>query len=237
MIYGAVAAGGIGSRLGDTDRPKQFLPIGGRPVLVHTVDTFLGCSELDKIIVLVPQEWIDFTEELINEYFEDVSRIAVIGGGDTRNETVMNAITYIEESGGLDDETIIVTHDAVRPFVTERMIRENIEAVCRTGACETAFPATDTVVRTDDGRFVAEVPDRACLYNTQTPQTFRAKHLRELYLSLTEEEKKILTDAAKIYVIKGEPVEIVMGESYNIKITYPHDIAVAEAILQTRIRT
>ncbi len=254
MIYAAVLAGGIGSRMG-ADKPKQFLEFGDRPVIVHTVERFMECDEIDRVIVMTPAEWCDYTRNLLVQYFcsasvgtgeemhegagsgsEEGGRITVAVGGQTRNETLMNAISVIEADGNLDDETIIVTHDAVRPFVTERMIRENIAAARETGACETAFPATDTIIETDDNKYVATVPDRSRLWMVQTPQTFRAKKLRELYMSLTEEEKEVLTDAARIYVMKDEPVEIVRGESWNIKITYPQDIKIAEAIEEQRCK-
>lgn len=257
MIFAAVLAGGSGSRMGNTEKPKQFLEIGGKPVIVHTVEKFLKCDAVDRVLVVTPAEWVDYTMDILSKAFckeakghgqksfeemagelktkvAEVAEVAVLAGGPTRNETLMNAIRYIDEEGCLDDETIIVTQDAVRPFVTDRMIRENIEAVRRSGACETAFPATDTIVESDDGTYVATVPDRSRLWMTQTPQSFRAKQLRELYLSLSDEEKTVLTDAAKIYVIKGLPVEIVMGSADNMKITYPHDIQIAEAILSAR---
>lgn len=230
MIYAAVLAGGIGSRMG-ADKPKQFLEFGGKPVTVHTVERFLECDAIDKVIVMTPAEWYGYTSELLAKHFGKADeKILVAVGGSTRNETLMNAIAVIEADGNLNEETIIVTHDAVRPFVTDRMIRENIAAAKATGACETAFPATDTIIETDDGRLVASVPDRSRLWMVQTPQTFRAKKLRELYMSLTEEEKEVLTDAARIYVMKGEAVGIVRGESWNIKITYPQDIQVAETV-------
>lgn len=232
MIYGVILAGGVGRRMGNSEKPKQFLTIGGKPVIVHTVERFAVCSELDKIIVLTPEKWIDHTVNILSRHIPDMSGIVVIEGGSTRNETLMNAIRYIEAEGNLDDETIIITHDAVRPFVTYRIIKDNIEAVERTGACDTAFPATDTIVRSQDGHLIDEVPDRAYLYQGQTPQSFRAKKLKDLYESLTDAEKDILTDAAKIFVMKGEDVEIVKGESFNIKITYPYDIKVAETILK-----
>ena len=232
MIYGAVLAGGVGRRMGNAEKPKQFLTIGGKPIIVHTVEKFAVCTEFEKVIVLTPAKWIEHTRNILAKNIPDMSRITVIAGGDTRNETLMNAIRYIDEEGNLDDDTIIVTHDAVRPFVTYRILKDNIEAAQRVGACDTAFPATDTIVRSEDGRLIAEVPDRSQLYQGQTPQSFKARKLRELYESLTDEEKGILTDAAKIFVMKGEDVEIVRGESFNIKITYPYDIKVAETILK-----
>lgn len=232
MIYGAVLAGGVGRRMGNAEKPKQFLTIGGKPIIVHTVEKFAVCSEFEKIIVLTPARWIEHTRNILSKNIPDMSRIVVIAGGDTRNETLMNAIKFIDEEGNLDDDTIIVTHDAVRPFVTYRILKDNIEAAQSVGACDTAFPATDTIVRSEDGRLIVEIPDRSQLYQGQTPQSFRAKKLRSLYESLNDEEKAILTDAAKIFVMKGEDVEIVRGESFNIKITYPYDIKVAETILR-----
>lgn len=244
MIYAAVLAGGSGTRM-RADRPKQFLEFGGKPVIIHTVERFMECDGIDRIIVMTPAGWCGYTGEILADHFGKdqirvadpsracsvaAGRITVAAGGSTRNETLMNAIAVIEGNGDLDDETIIVTHDAVRPFVTDRMIRENIQAAKNTGACETAFPATDTIIETDDNRYVTEVPDRSRLWMVQTPQSFRAMKLRDLYMSLSVKEKEVLTDAAGIYVRKGEPVEIVKGESSNIKITYPQDIAVAEAI-------
>lgn len=232
MIYGAILAGGVGKRMGNAEKPKQFLTIGGKPIIVHTVEKFVVCDEFEKIIVLTPARWIEHTKNILAKHIPDMSRIILTPGGDTRNETLMNAIAAIDEEGNLDDDTIIVTHDAVRPFVTYRIIKDNIETAGRVGACDTAFPATDTIVRSEDGKLINEIPDRAQLFQGQTPQSFKAKKLRDIYNSLTDDEKDILTDAAKIFVMKGEDVEIVRGESFNIKITYPYDIKVAETILK-----
>ena len=144
----------------------------------------------------------------------------------------MNSIAYIEETGTLDDDTVIVTHDAVRPFVTYRIIKENIEAAMRWGACDTVIPATDTIVESQDGQVISDIPNRAVLYQGQTPQSFKAVMLRDLYNSLTDEEKDVLTDAAKICVIKDRKVQLVRGENSNVKITYPYDLTVAESLLK-----
>ena len=93
--------------------------------------------------------------------------------------------------------------------------------------------ATDTIVQSEDGKVISSVPDRSKMYQGQTPQTFRLKKLKSLYESLTDEEKKILTDAAKIFVMKGEDVYLVEGEVSNIKITYPYDLRVAETLIQS----
>ena len=158
-------------------------------------------------------------------------KVTVLQGGDTRNETIMNAIRYIEEQGDLDEETVIVTHDSVRPFVTHRILEENIRYAREYGACDTVIPATDTIVESKDNTRITDIPNRKYMYQGQTPQSFRAKKLKEQYEALNEEEKAILTDACKIMVLKGEHVHLVQGEVFNIKITYPYDMTVAKALL------
>ena len=230
-VFGVVLAGGVGTRMGNVEKPKQFMEIGGKPIIIHTIEKFVLNPQFEKILVLSPKQWIKHTEDLIRKYIVNSSQIVVIEGGSTRNETIMNAISYIEKQGELDEDTIIVTHDSVRPFVTHRILEENIRYAKEYGACDTVIPATDTIVESADHQMISSIPDRSTMYQGQTPQSFKAMHLRELYSSLTDEEKKILTDACKILVIKGEKVHLVEGEESNIKITYPYDLRVAESLL------
>ena len=144
-------------------------------------------------------------------------------------------IRYIEKDGGLDDDTIIITHDSVRPFVTHRIIEENIRFAEEYGACDTVIPATDTIVQSIQDDRIDLIPDRRFMYQGQTPQTFHAKKLKDTYEALTKEEKDTLTDACKIMVLKGEHVHLVQGEVFNIKITYPYDITVAQALLGMKV--
>ena len=231
MIFAVILAGGTGSRMGISDMPKQFLELKNKPILNHTIEKFLPHPRFEKIIVLSPKAWISHTRRIIRRYTGENDRIAVIEGGETRNETIMNAVAYIEQNYGLDDDTVIVTHDSVRPFVSHRIIEENIDAAVRDGACDTVIPATDTIVE-GDGAAITAIPDRRRMYQGQTPQSFRAKALRDDYLSLSDEERAVLTDAAKILVIKGRKVSLVRGETYNIKITYPYDLRIARSLLE-----
>lgn len=232
MIYGVVLAGGVGSRMGNIGKPKQYLLIGDKPILIHTLEKFYMQSEFEKVLVLCPAEWVSHTKNLIKKYIPEGDRVVVLQGGDTRNETIMNAIDYIEGEGKLDEETIIVTHDSVRPFVTQRILEENIRYAKEYGACDTAVAATDTIVCSEDNVIISDIPERRKMYQGQTPQTFKALKLKNLYQALSKEEKEMLTDAAKIFVMKGEEVHIVEGEVFNIKITYPYDLRVAEALLK-----
>ena len=232
MIFAAILAGGFGSRMGCTDTPKQFLTLGNKPVIIHTIEKFVINKKIDKIIVLIPKNFINHTNHLIEEYIPHNDDIIVIEGGATRNDTLMNSINYIDENFGIDDNSIILTHDSVRPFVTHRIIEDNIDAAKRYGACDTVVPSTDTIVESINGKTIESIPVRDYYYQGQTPQSFNIKKLFNLINSLTEEESNILTDACKIFALKDEDVYLVDGEVTNIKITYPYDLKLANTILE-----
>ena len=189
-------------------------------------------SKFDKIIVLSPKNFINYTNDLIKEYFGDYNNLVVLEGGKTRNDTLINAIEYINDNFDIDDDSIIVTHDSVRPFVTHRIIEDNIKAAKEFGACDTVVPATDTIVESVDSKLIKNIPIRDNYYQGQTPQSFKINKLSELVNSLSESESNILTDACKIFVLKNEDVYLVDGEITNIKITYPYDLKLANTILK-----
>ena len=169
----------------------------------------------------------------MKKHIPEGKKITVIAGGSSRNGTLENAIEFIESNYETDENTVIVTHDAVRPFLTHRIIEENVEAALSHGACDTVIPATDTIVESMDGKIISSIPDRSKMYQGQTPQSFRLKELERVLSSLTEDEKAILTDACKIFSIKNKDVFMVNGEVFNIKITYPYDLKVAHTLLGT----
>ena len=192
MVFAVICAGGIGSRMGNAEKPKQYLNVGGKPIILHTVEKFVVNEQFEKVIVLVPESWINYTRDIIKKHLKGVEKVEVLAGGADRNSTIMNSIKYIEDNFTLDDDTVIVTHDAVRPFVTHRIIMDNIEAAKTIGACDTVIPATDTIVESMDGEKISSIPDRSKVYQGQTPQSFKAKRLKELYLSLSDEERPYL---------------------------------------------
>lgn len=183
--------------------------------------------------MLTPATWVQQTRDIIEKHCPQYAGVvAVTAGGAARNDTIMNAIRYFEGECGATADDVIVTHDAVRPFVSLRMIEENIEAARRCGACDTVVPATDTIVESLDGETISSIPNRSVLYQGQTPQSFNLGALKEMLESLTDEERDILTDACKAFVLRGREVALVRGDVSNIKITYPQDLRVAEAMLE-----
>lgn len=235
MIFGALLAGGVGSRMNIESMPKQFLPLGSEPILMHAVDKFLLCSEFDAIYVGVHKDWVDFVEDALAEKGVSKDLVRVVCGGEDRNDTIMNIVDAIERDFGESDSHVIVTHDSVRPFVKVSTIKANIAAACEYGACDTVIPATDTIVKSSDGEFISSIPFRGEMYQGQTPQAFAISKLKAVYASLTEDERAVLTDACKIFVLKGLPVALVEGDVTNIKLTTLMDYKVAQAMLESGI--
>ncbi|MBQ6848085.1 MAG: 2-C-methyl-D-erythritol 4-phosphate cytidylyltransferase [Clostridia bacterium] len=232
MIFGAILAGGIGSRMRIVDMPKQFMPLGDKPIIMHTLEKFLTCNQLDATFVGVHPDWVGYMNDLVAKHLPHAKdNIFVVAGGNDRNGTIMNIIAAIEEKYGENDEHIIVTHDSVRPFVSLRMIEENIAAAKEYGAVDTVSPAIDTIVVSENGEFITDIPERTKMYQGQTPQSFKITLLKELYASLSEDEKKILTDACKICAVRNHPVFLVNGSVTNMKITTPGDYKIAEAMV------
>lgn len=231
MDFALILAGGFGIRMGQTKKPKQFLNLGNKPILIHTIEKFAIFNNFEKIIVLTPKEWINFTEDLIKTFISNNNNIVVIEGGELRIDTVNMGMEYILNNYD-GEEHIIVTHDAVRPFVTHRIIEENISKAIKYGACNTIIPSTDTIVESKDNILLSNIPERQYMYQGQTPQSFKLSKLKLFYDKLTDEEKQNLTDACKVFLLNNEDVAIVEGEVSNIKITYSFDLNVANYILK-----
>lgn len=229
MNFALILAGGLGTRMGSTQKPKQFLNIGNKPILIHTIEKFSVFDDFEKIILLTPKEWLKYTNDLINEY--NFNNVVVIEGGELRIDTINNGMEYILDNYGGEDH-IIVTHDAVRPFITHRIIKDNIKKANEFGACNTMISSTDTIVESKDNRLISDIPERKYMYQGQTPQSFNLNKLKSFYDALNDTEKQKLTDACKVFIMNGEDVAIVEGDVSNIKITYSFDLSVANFILE-----
>lgn len=234
MIFGAILAGGTGTRMQSAPLPKQFLPLGDKPILCHSLDTFLACDELDAVYIGVHPDWEAYLRELIDARYAGKmhQRIRIAAGGADRHRSLLNVVAAIEDAYGESDEHIVVTHDAVRPFVTVQMIEENIAAAREYGAVNTVIPAIDTMLYSENGEVIDRVADRSRLYHAQTPQSFQLSLLKSLYLSLDGEQVARLTDACSVFTAHGKTVRLVRGDPQNLKITTPADYAIAQALIR-----
>lgn len=233
MLYAQVMAGGLGTRMGNTERPKQFLELAGKPIVIHTIEKFILSNEFKAIVVSTHPQWLQYMKDIIKKYISD-SRVYVIDGGEERNDTVINAINFIESTFGLANDDVLMMHDAVRPFITRQIIKNNIDASKKFKAIDTVIGATDTIVRAEDGK-VSEIPVRNLMYQGQTPQTVNISEFKKIFSDLSNEQKNILSDSAKVMLLGGHEVGIVEGAVGNFKITTPYDLKIAEIIAQENI--
>ncbi len=215
-----VVAGGKGLRMG-ADVPKQFIPIGGLPVLMHTINAFRTCDATIDIILVLPESQFDYWHELCREYGFDVEcRLAA--GGRTRFHSVQNGLALIDGDDGL-----VAVHDGVRPFVTAEFITACFEGAEREGA---VIPVTDVIetLRRKNADGTSRMVPRSDYCLVQTPQVFRADILKQAY---RQDYSEAFTDDASVVEAAGYAVALVGGSRNNIKITTPSDLVIAETLL------
>ena len=223
MVFAGICAGGKGERFGG-DVPKQFLQLKGKPVITHSVETFLQWDGAERIFIAVSAEWLERCRELFAHY----NSITVIEGGADRGETVERLVKAAFAAGGSDGD-IIATHDAARPFVTAEVIGRCVAAADKYGVSGTAVAASDTVLQCRDGVVVA-APARSEMFLAQTPQCFKLGLFRKIWGELSDDEKAAATDVCGMFYRAGVDVRIVEGESRCFKITTEDDLRRAEKV-------
>ena len=231
MIYAAILAGGLGKRM-NSAIPKQFLPLGGSPTFIHSIRRFLEQEEIAQVYLGIPADWAEFAQTQIVECLGENPRFHTAQGGENREDTLMNVIGKIEADYGVGEEDVILVHDSVRPFVTPRLLREVIEKMRSCKACNTVVPAVNTIVHSQDGIVIDDVPLRSHMYAGQSPQGFHIKTLLAAYASLSAEEKQTLTETTRICMLRGIPVHFVQGDVFNFKITTEYDYQMAQSMFE-----
>ncbi len=232
--YGGILAGGIGSRMNNGELPKQFLEIGGIPVIVRTINAFLSCGRLDFVLVAMHPDWRVHCQELFARCGVDRSRVAIVDGGGTRFESLVNlSKASLEKSGG--EDCVLLNHDCARPFVSRRILSDCIEMVGDFDMVTTSMPTIDTVLVSSDGHRSDSVPDRSTIFLDQGPQAFRVRQFLDLEGNLTDKERRTMIEAGRMYLAKGLSVGIVKGDRNNFKLTTPFDMVLAEAMLKEGI--
>jgi len=229
MNIGIILAGGIGSRMGIVDKPKQFIDIYGKPIIVYTLEAFDNHPEIDYIGAVCLDEWMDDLKILLRKY--EINKVKwLIKGGMSRQESVYNAIMAISKD--VNDDDILVIHDSVRPLVSHKIISNNISSAKQFGATDTVIPSTDTIIKSLDGLQIHEVPNRSELYIGQTPQSFKFELIKRAHETAIESNKLNSTDDCQLVLDLGEKVKLVMGDKLNFKITSFDDLLLLKAIIK-----
>lgn len=214
-----IVAGGSGVRMGG-HLPKQFMLLNGKPLLYYTLNTFLESYNDLQIILVLPVDYTDMGQEIIDAWF-DKNRVQITAGGDTRFQSVKNGLSLIEE------DSVVFVHDGVRCLLSKALIERCYEQVLITGTAVPAITSKDSIrIITDEGN---EAYDRTKVMLVQTPQTF---HSRILLPAYQIDYKDKFTDEATVVEAYGMKVSLVEGEERNIKITRPVDLLLAEQLLE-----
>ncbi len=229
-LYFMILAGGKGTRMGSPELPKQFLQLDDEPILIKTVKNFVDFGSFIAGVICCPVDWVEYTKALLYKH-RIPDYVQVVPGGKNRNSSVQNGCRYLTEKYKVGDSDIILTHDAVRPFINKRIIRDNINGVKEFGAANTVMPVYDSIIRAPSNSDSFDVLKRSELYRVQTPQSFRLLELKNVINSLSDSELDEYTDVASIFNDRGFRVSLVEGSDNNIKITTPFDMAVAESII------
>lgn len=231
-----VLAGGTGQRIG-LAIPKQLLKIAGKPILEHTLDIFENAPDIDEVIVLMTPDHVPDAEKIVARAgLRKVSR--VLAGGRTRSETTTRAIEAVAAGLDGDEDCNLLFHDAVRPLLSQRVVKECVRALERHRAVDVAIPSSDTVIVTrthgDDGEFITEIPERDRLRRGQTPQGFRLSTIRRAYELAEADPLFRATDDCSVVVkyLPDVPVHVVMGDEFNMKVTQPVDVFIADKLFQ-----
>ncbi|HVV75564.1 MAG TPA: 2-C-methyl-D-erythritol 4-phosphate cytidylyltransferase [Mycobacteriales bacterium] len=224
---GVVLAGGVGTRVG-LQIPKQLLKIAGKTVIEHTLAVFEAATEVHEVVVLMTPGYVEDVNSLVAARgFRKVT--AVIEGGVTRNDSTRNALAHLGE-----EECNVLFHDAVRPLVSQRIIRECVNALRRYEAVDVGIPSADTIVVVDDEEVITEIPDRSRLRRGQTPQGFRLSTIRRAYEIAWQDPDFKATDDCSVVLkyLPDVPIHMVEGAEQNMKVTAPVDLFIADKLFQ-----
>ena len=234
MNIAVIFAGGSGLRMHTKSRPKQFLDLNGKPIIIYTLELFDNHEAIDAIVVACIESWIPFLEKQIRK-FEINKVVKIVPGGESGQASIYNglcaAAAYIKSKNVASEDTTVLIHDGVRPLITEETITDNINKVAEVGSCITCIPATETlVVKQHDGSL--EIPSRADSLIARAPQSFLLSDILTAHRRAIDEKKNDFIDSCTMMSHYGYRLGTIIGPMENIKITTPTDFFVLRAMVK-----
>ena len=232
MNYGLILAGGVGQRMRRTGMPKQFLEVFGKPIIIYTLQKFEYCNDIDEVVIACHSSWKEYLEAMIQRY--GIKKVkAVISGGKDRQDSVLNGLKYIRNSGAADDDVVVI-HDGVRPLIQENILSENVRVAKKYGNAMTVRPVIESVVITgNDEAGFEDFKKRDDTYSLTAPQSFQLGVLMQAYKDIEGVEAHMpLLDSALVFTYLGNKVHIIKESNNNIKVTTPEDYYILKAMLE-----
>ncbi len=233
MNVALIFAGGAGVRMNSKAKPKQFLELHGKEIIIYTLEIFENHPEIDRILVVCIDDWIDYLNKLIKKY--NLSKVVnVISGGKNTQESQYKGLKEISKWPDTDEKTVVLIHDGVRPLVDNETISKNIASVKMHGSAITVTPAIETVIYVDGKEYMNEVVDRKKCRMAKAPQSFLLNNILAVHEKAIREGKLDFIDAACLMQNYGYRLRTVDGNVENIKITTPTDFYLFRAITEAR---
>lgn len=232
MNIAVIFAGGSGTRMNTTDKPKQFLLVHGKPIIVHTIELFEAHEEIDGIVVVCIKDWIPYMRELVYRYRLDKVK-NIVPGGDTGQLSIFNGLKAARETFG-EKDNIVLIHDGVRPLIDSKTISDNIQSVKKYGNAITCTVAKETVVLVDEENRVNEVPSREHSRFAKAPQSFWLSDIYEAHKKSMDMGEVNVIDSCTMMRNFGKELNVVIGPNENIKITTPDDFYIFRALYDAR---
>ena len=225
MNTGIIVAAGKGIRMNQKDR-KQYLHMMGLPIISHTLKAFESCEIIDDILLVIPEQDFDYCRKQILTSVDVKKRLELVAGGPERQDSVYNGLSAMKDLHG-----IAVIHDGVRPFVNVDVLAACVKTAAAKGACILGMPVSDTMKRVNSEGYIEETLNRNTLWTAQTPQAFQYAIIKEAHDKARTDGIRGTDDALLVERL-GYKVDIIEGSRFNIKITTPEDLQLADAIFQ-----
>ena len=228
MNIAVIFAGGSGKRMNTVSRPKQFLELNGKPVIIYTLELFDNHPDIDGIVVVCIESWITFLKKQLKK-FEITKVVGLVPGGDTGQDSIYNGLVEAKKYYG--DDSVLLIHDGVRPLITEQTITDCIRMVKEKGNCITCIPATETFVVTNkDGSL--SIPSRNNSLIARAPQCFHLGDIMEAHKKARTEGRHDFIDSCSMMSYYGHHMNTIIGPMENIKITTPTDFFIFRAMVE-----
>lgn len=228
MNIAIILAGGSGTRMG-SDIPKQFIDIYGKPLIIHTLESFDVNNNIDYIAVVCKKEWQEDLKIWSRQF--GISKLKwIVDGGETRQQSIYNALKDIRME--VEDDDIVLIHDAARPLISQRIINDNIIGAKEHNAVDTVIPTSDTIINSKDEKTINNVPLRKELYLGQTPQSFKYKLICQAHEYAVSNMNNNATDDCQLVLNLNEKVHLVNGDKLNFKITTFEDLILLKAVIK-----
>ena len=232
MNIALIFAGGSGVRMKNSSKPKQFLQLYGKEIIIHTIENFEKHPEIDTIVIVCIEEWIPFLKSLLDKY--NIEKVRwIVSGGTTGQESIYKGLLAVKDN--VPDDSVILVHDGVRPLINQKLISDCIESVLANGSAITITPEIETVVYVNkDDNMINKITDRSNCFHAKAPQCFRLSDIFNAHKLALADGCNNIIDSASLMNQYGYKLFTIQGEFENIKITTASDFYILRALYEVR---